>query len=158
MTLPPVVISATDRERLVSLAKSTLMSDRAPPAASNLLSELARATVLAKDAVPRGVVAMGSVVEIHDDIRKTCSQVSLAYPDEASLEPKAVSVLAPLGVALIGLSEGVSIEWCTVKGDLSRITVLRVLSPPRGKTAYLKEAGEVGVLRTERQQPVCSRD
>jgi regulator of nucleoside diphosphate kinase len=108
------------------------MSDRASPAASNLLSELARATILVKDALPRGVVAMGSEVEIHDDIRKTCSQVRLAYPDEAALEPKAVSVLTPLGVALIGLSEGASIEWCTAKGDLSRITVLRVL-PPRKK-------------------------
>ena len=59
MTLPPVVISAGDRERLVSVAKSALSSDRAAPTASNLLSEVARATVFAQDAVPRNVVVMG---------------------------------------------------------------------------------------------------
>jgi regulator of nucleoside diphosphate kinase len=116
---------------LVLLAKSTLMSDRAPSVASNLLGELARATVLSKSAVSRGVVAMGSEVEIHDDVRKTSSRVRLVYPNEAAPGPNAVSVLTGLGVALIGLSEGASIQWCATKGDLSRITVLCVLPPPR---------------------------
>jgi regulator of nucleoside diphosphate kinase len=127
MTLPPVVISAGDRERLVSVAKSALSSDRAAPTASNLLSELARATVFAQDAVPRNVVLMGSEVEVHDDIRKTRARVRLVYPDEVALASDAVSVLTPLGVALIGLSEGASIQWCTATGDLSRITIVRVL-------------------------------
>ena len=127
MTLPPVVISAGDRERLVSVAKSALRSDRAAPTASNLLSEVARGTVFAKDAVPRNIVVMGSEVEVHDDVRKTRVRVRLVYPDEVALAPDAVSVLTPLGVALIGLSEGASIQWCTASGDLSRITVLRVL-------------------------------
>ncbi len=127
MALPPVIILARDREHLVSVARSALGSNRAPPTASNLLSELARATVFAQDAVPPGVVVMGSEVEIHDDIRKTRARVRLVYPDEVAMTSDAISVLTPLGVALIGLSEGASIEWCTATGDLSRITVLRVL-------------------------------
>jgi|SRR5215204_7796879 len=127
MTLPPLVISARDREPLVSVAKSALSSDRAAPTASNLLSEVARATVCAEDAVPRNVVVMGSEVEVHDDVRKTHARVRLVFPDEVALAADAVSVLTPLGVALIGLSEGASIEWCTATGDLSRITVVRVL-------------------------------
>jgi regulator of nucleoside diphosphate kinase len=69
---------------------------------------------------------MGSEVEVHDDIRKTKARVRLVYPDEAALAVDAVSVLTSLGVALIGLCEGSSIQWCTATGDLSRITVLRV--------------------------------
>jgi regulator of nucleoside diphosphate kinase len=112
---------------LVSVATSALSSDRVASTASNLLSEVSRATVLARDAVPRNVVVMGSIVEVHDDIRKTRAQVRVVYPDEVALASDAVSVLTPLGVALIGLSEGASIEWCTATGHLSRITVLRVL-------------------------------
>src|SRR5688500_13569153 len=127
MTLPPIVISAGDRERLVSVAMSALTSDRAAPTASNLLSEVSRATGLAEEAVPRNVVVMGSEVEVHDDIRNTRARLRLVYPNEVALGSDAVSVLTPLGVALIGLSEGASIQWCTATGDLSRVTVLRVL-------------------------------
>ncbi len=134
MTLPPVVISEGDRERLVPVAMSALRSDRPAPSASNLLGELARATILEKDAVPQNVVVMGSEVETHDDIRKTRARLRLVYPDEAALESDTVSVLTPLGVALIGLSEGASIQWCTATGDLSRITVVHVL--PRRKNGH----------------------
>lgn len=134
MTLPPVVISAGDRERLVSVAMSALKSDRAAPAASNLLSEVARASIVANEAVPQNVVVMGSEVEIHDDIRKTGARVRLVYPDEAAPGSDSVSVLTPLGVALIGLSEGASIQWCTATGDLSRITVVHV--HPRRKDGH----------------------
>jgi regulator of nucleoside diphosphate kinase len=127
MTLPPVVISAADRERLVSIAKSALMSDRPYPPASNLLSEIGRATVLPADAVPQSIIVMGSEVEIHDDVRKSCFRVRLVYPDEKASGAEAVSVLTPLGVALIGLAEGHSFHWCAATGDPSKITIVRVL-------------------------------
>jgi regulator of nucleoside diphosphate kinase len=127
MALPSIIISARDRERLVSVAMSALGSNPAPATASNLLSEVARATIFTQDAVPPSVVAMGSEVEIHDDVRKSRARVRLVYPDEVAMTPDAISVLTPLGVALIGLSKGASMEWCTATGDLSRITVLRVL-------------------------------
>lgn len=85
MTLPPIVISTTDREKLVSIARSAMITERAAPTASNLLSEISRATVLEKDAAPQNVVMMGSEVEVHDDIRNSCSRVRLVYPDDAAL-------------------------------------------------------------------------
>jgi regulator of nucleoside diphosphate kinase len=127
MTLPPVVISAADRERLVSIATSALMSDRPNPPASNLLNEIARATVLPANAVPQSVVVMGSEVEIQDDVRKSWFRVRLVYPDETASGSETVSVLTPLGVALIGLAEGHSFHWCSATGDPSTITIVRVL-------------------------------
>ncbi len=138
MTLPPVVISAGDRERLVAVAVAALKSDRTPPAASNLLREVARASIFSEDAVPQNVVGMGSEVEVRDDLRKTRTRLRLVYPDEAAMGPDTVSVLTPLGVALIGLSEGASIQWCTATGDLSRITVEHVHPRAQGLIRHAK--------------------
>jgi regulator of nucleoside diphosphate kinase len=126
MTLPSIVISKEDRDRLMSVATSALTGNRTTTAASTLLSEIGRANILAGNSVPQDVVRMGSEVEIRDDIRQTCSRVRLVYPDEVATARNDVSVLTRLGIALIGLSEGASMQWCTATGDPSKITVLRV--------------------------------
>jgi regulator of nucleoside diphosphate kinase len=68
-------------------------------------------------------------IEIRDNIRNTKSRLRLVYPREDTVTPDAVSVLTPLGVALIGLSAGDSIEWCTLTGDRRSVTILRTLRP-----------------------------
>ena len=72
-------------------------------------------------------------IEIHDNIRQTKRRLKLVYPGEDAVTPDEVSVLTPLGVALIGLSAGDSIEWCTPTGDRRSVTVLRTL-PLLGQT------------------------
>jgi len=123
--LPPVIISETDRERLVSVATAALADRRMSPAASNLLREVYRAAIVPDDQLPNNVVAVHSHVDVRDNLTGTSSQIVLVFPDEQYAQKNAVSVLTPLGAALVGLSEGASIDWCTASGDRTSKTVLR---------------------------------
>jgi len=123
--LPPVIFSETDRERLVSVATAALTDRRVSPAASNLLREICRASIVPDDQLPTNVVAVHSHVDVHDNLTGANSQIVLVFPDEKCAKPNAVSVLTPLGAALVGLSEGASVDWCTASGDRSSKTVFR---------------------------------
>jgi regulator of nucleoside diphosphate kinase len=125
VTLPPVIISETDREDLYAVATSALKNSLMAPAASNVLREIYRATIVPNDQLPTNVVAVNSCVDVRDNVAGANRRIVLVLPGETSTKPNAVSVLSPLGAALIGLSEGSSVEWCTASGDRSSITVLR---------------------------------
>jgi regulator of nucleoside diphosphate kinase len=125
VTLPPVIISETDREDLYAVATSALTNSLMAPAASNVLREIYRATIVPNDQLPTNVVAVNSYVDVRDNVVGANRRIVLVLPGETSTKPNAVSVLSPLGAALIGLSEGSSVEWCTASGDRSSITVLR---------------------------------
>jgi regulator of nucleoside diphosphate kinase len=125
VTLPPVIISEADRKKLYAVATSALTNSRVAPTASNVLREIYRATIVPNDRIPANVVGINSYVAVRDNVAGANRQIVLVLPDETSTQPNAVSVLSPLGAALIGLSEGSSIDWCTASGDRSSITVLR---------------------------------
>jgi len=123
--LPPVIISEADREKLCAVATSALSLGRMAPAASNLLREIYRATIVPNDHLPANIVGINSYVDVRDNVAGTSRRIVLVLPDGVSRQPNAVSVLSPLGAALMGLSEGSSIEWCTASGDRRSVTVLR---------------------------------
>ena len=125
VTLPPVNISETDREDLYAVATSALTNSLMAPAASNVLREIYRATIVPNDQLPTNVVAVNSCVDVRDNVAGANRRIVLVLPGETSTKPNAVSVLSPLGAALIGLSEGSSVVWCTASGDRSSMTVLR---------------------------------
>jgi regulator of nucleoside diphosphate kinase len=124
VALPPITISEADREKLYAVATAALANSRGTAAASNVLREIDRATIVPDDQLPPNVVAVNSHVEVRDNIAGANRRIVLVLPGDRSNQPTAVSVLSPLGAALIGLSEGSSAEWCTASGDRSSITVL----------------------------------
>jgi regulator of nucleoside diphosphate kinase len=127
MTVPALKVTKGDRDRLASAAIAALRHERRSSAsASMLLSEVARAVVIESDTPPPHVVAPHRDVEIHDNITNTNRRLQLVYPGEDDSDPAAVSVLSPLGAALIGLSVGDTFDWCNVYGDRHSVTVLRV--------------------------------
>lgn len=124
--LPKIVVRDSDHERLSKLA--TAMLDRVPDVAEVLLSELERAKVARPGSVPANTVQMGSTLEYQsDDGQKR--QVTLVYPAEADIAQGKVSILTPIGTALIGLSEGQSIIWTARDGRHHQLTVLSVGQP-----------------------------
>lgn len=133
MAFPSITISKPDRERLISAATTALRSERPMPAASMLLREIGRATLVEREALPKGVVTLHSEVEIHDNVNNMVRRLRLVPPGDLTDDPNAVSILTPLGAALIGLSKGDTISWCTATGDRRSVTVLRVSRPPAGK-------------------------
>ncbi|MBB4183578.1 regulator of nucleoside diphosphate kinase [Sinorhizobium terangae] len=120
--LPPIIINAEDHARLTALASSVL--DRIPDVAEALLSELERARVATYD-LPMDSVQMGSIVAFDAD-NGFAKEVTLVYPGEADIEAGKISVLTPIGAALIGLSVGQSIDWLDRAGKAHRMTIRSV--------------------------------
>ncbi len=121
--LPPITVSGIDFDRLERLAAAAGPDS---PTAEFLAREMARATIVPSAFLLRGVVIMGSEVEFRDDATGRSRTVNLVYPSEANLDAGRLSVLSPVGAALIGLSVGQSIEWETPTGVWRSLTVLRV--------------------------------
>jgi regulator of nucleoside diphosphate kinase len=123
---PDIVVGHQDHDRLAALADAAL--DTLPQLAETLLAELTRARLVADERMPRTVVRMGSLVEYEaaDGRRK----VELVYPEDADIAAGRISVLTPIGTALLGLSAGQSIGWLTRDGRDQRLTVLAVTPPP----------------------------
>ena len=124
-SLPEIVLGGTDHARLTSLANAAF--DTVPDTAEELLSELERAQVVADEKVPRDVVRMGSVVEFESAGGR--KRVTLVFPPEADIAAGKVSVLTPVGAALIGLAKGQSIDWTARDGTSHALTIRAVEQP-----------------------------
>lgn len=118
---PKIVIARTEHARLVSFAEN--MAAQNPDAADELLSELDRARVVNDDKVPHDVVRMGSTVRFQTD-KSASRTVTLVYPGEADISVGKISVLTPIGTALLGLSTGQSIDWNTRGGRQQELHIL----------------------------------
>jgi regulator of nucleoside diphosphate kinase len=123
---PQITLTANDYERLSLLARAA--AARMPELVSVLTEELERASVVA-DGRPAQTVCMGSEVEFRDDSTGKVQTMTLVYPGDADISQRKISVLTPVGTALIGLSAGDSITWEARSGDLRQITVLQVCEP-----------------------------
>ena len=120
---PNIILSAEDYERLSALAHAA--RKRMPVLAEGLADEIARAHVLA-NGDPQHIVCMNSKVEFRDDTTGKVQMVTLVYPDQADISQGKVSVLTPVGTALIGLRTGDSITWEAPNGQGRQLTVLSV--------------------------------
>lgn len=126
---PALIISDVDRERLSRLALAAM--DRTPEIADELLSEMERATVVDEDSIPTNVVRMGSTVEFKSNDGRH-RRLTLVFPAEADIAAGKISVLTPVGAALIGLTEGQSIMWTTRDGRDQELTILAVKAAVAG--------------------------
>ena len=124
---PRIALTAQDHEKLSVLARAA--ASTMPDVAAVLAEELDRAHVLVKGRCPEHTVCMGYEVGFRDDTTGKVQTVTLVYPDEADISKGKISVLTPIGTALIGLRAGHSITWETRTGDLRRLTVLQVREP-----------------------------
>lgn len=120
---PKIVISRNDHARLLQIANG--MVDRNPELADELLAELERARIVEPGRAPADSVQMGATLDYSAD-DGTSRQVTLVYPAEADIAQGRVSVLTPIGVALLGLSVGQSIDWTANDGREHRLTVQAV--------------------------------
>ena len=115
-TRPHIVIAEEERQRLDKLARSAL--DRSPEVADELLIELERAEIRPSPSLPDSVVRMHSTVEFETD-GGTKLVLQLVYPDKADIDAGRISILTPIGTALIGLSPGQTMTW-TDRGGRTR--------------------------------------
>ncbi|MBN9439869.1 nucleoside diphosphate kinase regulator [Bosea sp. (in: a-proteobacteria)] len=123
---PKIVVTESDLERLTGLATAAL--ERIPEVAEELLNEMDRAKVVSPKQMPADVVRMGSIVEFSSDTAQQ-RRVQLVFPGEADIEQGRISILTPIGTALIGLAAGQSIAWTARDGRQHTLTVLTVEQP-----------------------------
>ncbi len=127
--LPPsIIVSSRDVARLEALLESPALSRH--PAAVALSQELERAQVVPPEEVPAGIVTMHSRVDCVDELHDEKHSLTLVYPHEADFDKGRVSVLAPVGSALLGLSVGQSIDWTAPGGRQLRLRVTAVNYQP----------------------------
>lgn len=126
-TKPSIIMSEADHVRLTDLALAA--QNRSPEVTEELLAEMERADVVPTGTVPPDVVQMGSTVEYRSENAQH-RRVTLVFPGEADIAQGRVSILTPIGTALIGLSPGQSIEWTARDGRKHELTVMSV-EPPR---------------------------
>ncbi|WP_293707661.1 MULTISPECIES: nucleoside diphosphate kinase regulator [unclassified Stenotrophomonas] len=127
--LPPsIIVSTRDIARLEALLDSPALSRH--PAAVALAQELERAQVLPPEEIPAGIVTMHSRVDCEDELHNEKHSLTLVYPHEADFDKGRVSVLAPVGSALLGLSVGQTIDWTAPGGRKLRLRVTAVHYQP----------------------------
>ena len=129
---PSIVLSEDDYNRLTGLAEA--VEDRQPLIAEELQAEIDRARVVADGTVPADVVQMGSTIEYRAD-DGPLKRVTLVFPGDADIADGRISILTPMGTALIGLSRGQSISWTARDGRTHQLTVINVEQPAARKTA-----------------------
>lgn len=123
-----IFITESDCERLRAL----IMKQRviAPSKhVATLQAELERAVVIAPHEITPDVVTMRSTVELVDLDTGDTETHTLVFPEEADIEQRRISVLAPIGTAVLGCRVGDEFEW-NVPAGLRRLRVVRVLYQP----------------------------
>ncbi|KKB76539.1 hypothetical protein VW35_17300 [Devosia soli] len=117
---PAIVLGKSDHAKLTALAEAGL--DRWPDLADRLLGELERAKVVPDDKVPDTIARMGSSVTYRTNAGQE-QTVTLVYPADADIEKGRISVMTPIGTALIGLKTGQSITWRDRADKRHKLTV-----------------------------------
>lgn len=122
--LPKIHLDKTLVGRLEALASA--MMRRSPEVGERLMEEIARAKLVAPDKLRTDVVTIGSEVTYRDLTTDRLQTVIVVYPEDADIDQHRISVLTPIGVALLGLTAGATISWSTRDDETRQLEVLTV--------------------------------
>ena len=125
---PAIHVTERDLDRLRRLIVTHEIG-RDAAAAQQLETEIDRAVVVPSDEVPTDVVTMNSRIVFEDETGRR-REVELVYPWEAEPRRGRISILAPVGVALVGISVGQAIEWPMPNGRTALLRIVSVLYQP----------------------------
>jgi regulator of nucleoside diphosphate kinase len=125
-----IVMTASDHEELShALAAAGRLSHRGRAEMTRLEAELARAKIVGADEIPADVITMNSRAELLDLHTGERMEFTLVYPVDANIEAGKISVLAPLGTAMLGYRVGDEFEW-NVPYAVRRLKVIAVRFQP----------------------------
>ncbi len=132
---PELHISTLDYDRLEQLLSRLPLQH---PSRQLLQQELDRANLLEPAEMPFDVVTMNSTVRLLLEASGEERQFTLCYPKDLAQQTsaEAVSVLAPVGMALLGLRQGERILWPMPDQSQQWIRVLEILYQPERSGAY----------------------
>lgn len=133
-TKPKLVISSLDAARLEELLDS--LPGDAFPGRTELEAELARAEIVEPRDIPSTVVSMNSTVRFRVESSSEEFTLTLVYPKNMDSHSNKISILAPVGSALLGLSQGDEIEWPKPGGGVLKVRIEEILYQPERAGEY----------------------
>lgn len=141
MSRPQILLTVEDYNRLRALLTSRVAqyvsgSERL----AELRTELQRARVVESGAVPADVVTMNSIITFRDLDTDEQETYMLVYPGDADISKGRLSVLAPIGTAILGFRVGDEVRWGVPAGWRKLRIETLVYQPERGGTDVLAEA------------------
>ena len=131
-----IYITSYDLVRLRELVPvGTIFSKRNRQSMESLQNELERAHIVEPRAVPHDVVTMNSHVRLKDLDTNNEKVWTLVFPSEANLEEQKISILAPIGTAILGYRAGDAVEW-QVPGGVTKLRIEEILYQPEAAGHY----------------------
>lgn len=131
---PKIIISERDAERLDKLLDS--FPEKAFPGKAELELEIARAEIVESKKIPASVVTMNSRVKFRVSSSNEEFNLSLVYPKGVNNKGDTISILAPVGSALLGLSEGDEISWPKPGGGILNVQIKEIIYQPERSGDY----------------------
>lgn len=125
---PNIVVSSLDAERIQRILDK--LPANAFPGKADLEDELARAAIVEPKDLPSSVVSMNSKVRFRVLSTNEQFSLTLVYPNNIDASGECISILAPVGSALLGLSQDDEIEWPKPGGGLIKVRIEEVLYQP----------------------------
>jgi len=125
---PEITLSRLDAERLEQMLDA--LDSKSLPGRLELEEEIARANVVEPAQVPPTVVTMNSSVRFKVESSDTEFSLTLVYPRDADGSNDKISILAPVGSALLGLAEGDEITWPAPGGGMMVVKIIEVTYQP----------------------------
>ncbi|MEG1324520.1 MAG: nucleoside diphosphate kinase regulator [Janthinobacterium sp.] len=129
---PKIILSSQDLERLEALLYA--LGNNLSPDKAALLDELGRAEVLEPQEIPPTVVTMNSTVRFTVENKEEFC-LTLVYPKDVEGQADRISVLAPVGSALLGLSVGDSMAW-PMPGGVVKVQIEEIVYQPERAGEY----------------------
>jgi regulator of nucleoside diphosphate kinase len=112
MQRPPIIITYSDHKKLTGLiAELQRQKTRQRETLQDLQAELLRAELKESSDIPPDIITMGSVARVRDLESDELMELVLVYPEEADADNGKISVLAPLGTAMLGYAAGDVFQW-----------------------------------------------
>lgn len=126
----PIKITKYDLERLQLLLRDAGSTQyRGSQYLKRLKQELDRAQVVRPQEIPPDVITMNSTVRLEDTESKEEETYTLVFPEDADVQQGKISVLAPIGTAMLGYQVGDIFEW-EVPAGIRKLRVKSILFQP----------------------------
>jgi len=131
-----IFITENDRKRLEELlGVAGAFNNQGRADLESLTAELRRAKVVDPRKVPKDVVTMNTRLKLKFLDDGTDMEVTLVFPAEADIDRGKLSVLSPIGTAVLGYAEGDTIEWDVPAGKRS-VRIEKILYQPEAEGHY----------------------
>ena len=140
MKRPQIIVTLADHKKLCALIEEQRrLHNRLPDSFRSLVTELERAELKDSAEIAADVITMNSTARVVDLETNETLEYTLVYPEMADIESGKISVLAPLGTAMLGYREGDTFQW-EVPAGARRFKVEAVIFQPERVTQSTEAA------------------